>query len=228
MINNKKILALIPARGGSKGIPKKNIRYLKNKPLIAWTILEAKKSKYIDRLILSSDDQEIIQVAKSYNCEVPFIRPKELAQDHTPGIEPVLHAINIISGYDIVILLQPTSPLRTSDDIDQCLEFFIQHNAEICVSITEADQSPYLMFSLDNKTHTLSPLMQQSHIITRRQDYPKLYVPNGAIYIANINYLKSTKSFYTDKTIGFIMCRERSIDIDDEFDLKLAEYLLEG
>ena len=227
MINNKRVLTLIHARGGSKGIPKKNIRLLKDKPLIAWTIIEAKKSKYIDRLILSSDDHEIIQVAKDYNCEVPFIRHKELAQDHTPGIEPVLHVINIISGYDIIILLQPTSPLRTSDDIDQCLEYFIQNNAKICISITEVDKTPYWMFTIDNKTHTLAPLMQQKNIVARRQDQPTLYVPNGAIYIANINYLKHTRSFYTNKTIGFVMPRERSIDIDNEFDFKLAEYLLE-
>nr|HPK54819.1 acylneuraminate cytidylyltransferase family protein [Smithellaceae bacterium] len=117
MIQGKTVLAIIPARGGSKGIPRKNITNLAGKPLIAWTIEEAKKSKYIDRLILSSEDNEIIQVAKEWGCEVPFIRPRELAEDDTLGIEPVLHALNTIKKkYDYVVLLQPTSPLRSVDD----------------------------------------------------------------------------------------------------------------
>lgn len=123
-----KILAIIPARGGSKGVPRKNIRDLAGKPLIAWTIEEAKKSKYITRLILSSEDEEIIEAAKKYGCEVPFVRPIELAQDNTPGIEPVLHAIEKCPGYDYVLLLQPTSPLRTVEDIDGCIEFLLNKN----------------------------------------------------------------------------------------------------
>ncbi len=114
MIAGKTVLAIIPARGGSKGVPRKNIRLLAGKPLIVWTIDEAKKSKYIDRFILSSEDDEIIKIAREYGCEVPFKRPIELAQDDTPGIEPVIHAINTLEDkYDYVVLLQPTSPLRT-------------------------------------------------------------------------------------------------------------------
>ena len=123
MLNGKTILAIIPARGGSKGIPRKNIKPLAGKPLIAWTIEEAKKSKYIDRLILSSEDEEIIRIAKKWGCEVPFVRPKEFAEDETSGIEPILHAIETLSEkYDYVCLLQPTSPLRTVNDIDGCIK----------------------------------------------------------------------------------------------------------
>ena len=115
MINGKKVLAIVPARGGSKSLSGKNIKLLAGKPLIAWTIDEAKRSEYIDRLILSSDDEDIINVARSAcDCDVPFVRPKELAQDDTPGIEPILHAINEIPGFDLVVKLQPTSPLRKS------------------------------------------------------------------------------------------------------------------
>ena len=120
-------LAVIPARGGSKGVPRKNVRDLNGKPLIAWTIEEAKKSQYISNIILSSEDSEIIKEAKKYGCEVPFIRPMKLAQDDTPGIDPVLHAINQCPGYDYVVLLQPTSPLSKAEDIDvlQLMQFHI-------------------------------------------------------------------------------------------------------
>ena len=134
MIDNKRVLAIIPARGGSKGVPRKNIRNLAGKPLIAWTIKEGKKSKYIDRLILSSEDSEIIEIAKAYGCDVPFVRPEELAKDNTSGVEPVLHAVSKLEGYDIVVLLQPTSPLRTVTDIDKCIEKCIFEKAYLCLS----------------------------------------------------------------------------------------------
>ncbi|MEH2097772.1 acylneuraminate cytidylyltransferase family protein, partial [Nostoc sp.] len=121
MIHGKKVLAIIPARGGSKAVPRKNIREIGGKPLIAWTIEEAKKSQYIDRLILSSEDDEIISIAQKWGCEIAFKRPVELAQDDTPGIAPVLHALNQLPIYDYVVLLQPTSPLRQVIDIDGCI-----------------------------------------------------------------------------------------------------------
>ena len=121
MIEGKKVLAVIPARGGSNGVPRKNIIDVGGKPLIAWTIEEARKSKYIDRLILSSDDREIIEIAKRWGCEVPFEQPAEMARDGTPGIAPVLHAIEMLPDYDYVVLLQPTSPLRQVEDVDGCI-----------------------------------------------------------------------------------------------------------
>src|SRR5690349_12171236 len=147
MIQDKSILAIIPARGGSKSIPYKNLAPLVGKPLIAWTIEEAKKSKYIDRLILSSEDEQIIKTAKAYGCEAPFIRPAELSLDETPGIAPVLHALKEIKEhYDYILLLQPTSPLRTAEDIDKALEFALENGAAFCVSITVPDKSPYWMY----------------------------------------------------------------------------------
>jgi CMP-N,N'-diacetyllegionaminic acid synthase len=225
MINSKTVLAIIPARGGSKGVPRKNIKPLAGKPLIAWTVEEAKKSKYIDRLVLSSEDEEIIKVAKSYGCEVPFVRPAELAQDETPGIAPVLHALDQLPEYNILILLQPTSPLRTVQDIDRGLEFFERQQAVVCVSVSETTISPYSVFKFA-ENYVLKRILDKDEMVTRRQDLPIFYVPNGALYIINACYLKEHRSFYTKETLGFSMPMERSRDIDDEVDFAVCEELL--
>ncbi|MDK2820357.1 MAG: hypothetical protein PWP31_322 [Clostridia bacterium] len=225
MIKGKSILAIIPARGGSKGVPRKNIRKVAGKPLIAWTIEEAKKSKFIDRLVVSSEDKEIINIARLWGCEAPFVRPAELARDDTPGIEPVLHAIKMLSGYDYVVLLQPTSPLRTVEDIDGCIEKCIGRNASACVSVTKPDKSPYWMYVLDSKD-LMNPLIKSNNIPGRRQDLPKVYALNGAVYVGKSDYLIKNKSFLTKETIGYIMPQNRSIDIDSEEDLMFCELLL--
>lgn len=218
-------LAVIPARGGSKGVPRKNIKELAGKPLISWTIEEAKKSKFIDRIILSSEDAEIIEVAKQYGCDVPFIRPVELAQDETPGIATVLHAIEKCPDYDFVVLLQPTSPLRTFEDIDGAIETLFEKEADFCVSVTEPDQSPYWMYNLD-VNGTMNPLIKQESFALRRQELPKTYSLNGAVYVASTKKLKETKSFLTDETIGYVMQRKCSIDIDSEEDFLLCQQML--
>ncbi len=226
MIAGKTILAIIPARGGSKGVPRKNIRLLAGKPLIAWTIEEAKKSKYIDRLILSSEDDEIVQTAKDFGCEVPFIRPAELALDNTPGIEPVIHAIDTITEkYDYVLLLQPTSPLRKVEDIDLCIEKCIESAVPACVSICEVDHSPYWMFVKDEQKR-LKPIIKMEGQFSRRQELPPVYRLNGAIYIALCDYVRDKRSFLSDKTIGYEMSVNNSLDIDTEYDFKLAEVIM--
>ena len=218
------ILAIITARGGSKGVPRKNIRDLAGKPLIAWTIDEAKKSRYIDRLILSSEDDEIIEVAKKFGCEVPFKRPKELAQDDTPGMDPVLHAIEQCPGYDYVVLLQPTSPLRTVEDIDGCIEKLLNSDADFCVSVTEPEKSPYWMYTIENDR--MKPLIPQEDLIVRRQDLPKVYALNGAVYVGVVRTVLNKKTFLTTGTIGFKMAQFTSYDIDTELDFKVCESLL--
>ncbi len=226
MINGKTILAIIPARGGSKGIPRKNIKILAGKPLIAWTIEEAKKSKYIDRLILSSEDEEIIKVAKKWGCEVPFVRPKELAKDDTPGIEPVIHAIKTLhENYDYVCLLQPTSPLRKVEHIDAAIELIIKMNAESLVSVKEVKENPYWMFEIDNNSF-LNKFINEN-IPIRRQDLKELYVLNGAIYISKTDALIKNKSFLIDTTIAYKMDEISSVDIDEEMDFQVCEFLLQ-
>lgn len=225
MINQKSVLAIIPARGGSKGLPKKNILKLGGKPLIAWTIEAGKASKYIDRLILSSEDKQIISIAKKWGCEVPFIRPFELAQDKTPAIDAVLHAIEtVIEKYDYVLLLQPTSPFRSVFDIDRCIEFCIEKNAPFCVSVVETSENPYWMYSID-KENKLTPLIKTNKEIYQRQLASNSFVLNGAIYVAKVKYLIGSKSFLTNDTIAFQMPTLRSVDIDSEMDFLYAEFI---
>lgn len=224
MIGDKKVLAIIPARGGSKGVHRKNIREVAGKPLIAWTIEEAKKSKYIDRLILSSEDEEIIDIARKWGCDVPFVRPDELAQDDTPGIAPVLHAISMLPGYEIVMLLQTTSPLRTVADIDGCLEYLVANKASACVSVTEAEQSPYWMYTLGNGGD-MQALIPAETTFTRRQDLPNIYTLNGAVYVAKSDWLCQHRTYVAEGTLGYVMARERSLDIDTELDVQIFSFL---
>jgi len=225
MINGRKVLAIITARGGSKGVPRKNIQDLAGKPLIAWTIEAAHKSRFIDRTILSSEDQEIMDIAHQWDCEVPFVRPMELAQDDTPGMEPVLHALENAGKYDYVILLQPTSPLRTSEDIDQCLSLCLSNKAPACVSVTMPRHSPYLMYSMDQRL-AMTPIMPVEQTGLRRQSMPTVVALNGAVYVAEYDWLMQQKTFVTASTIAYVMPDERSVDIDSEFDLQLAALLI--
>ncbi len=226
MVKGKKILAIIPARGGSKGLPGKNILKLGDKPLIAWTIEAGKASKYIDRLILSSEDNQIISVAKNCMCEVPFVRPLELAQDKTPGIDVVIHAIETIpENYDYVVLLQPTSPFRGVLDIDKCIKFCIENNVSSSVSVTKASENPYWMYSIDGE-NKLVPLIKTDNKIYQRQLAPESFILNGAIYIARTSCLLASKSFLNADTIAFPMPFNRSVDIDTESDFLNAESML--
>ena len=225
MIANQNVLAVVPARGGSKGILRKNLSRIGGKPLISWTIEAARRSNYIDKLVVSSEDAEIIAAARSLGCDVPFVRPAELARDETPGIAPVIHAISELPDFDLVVLLQPTSPLRSTADIDGCIEGCADSNVNACVSVTRAKESPYWMFALD-ALGSLSPVLAQSEIPDRRQDLPPVYVLNGAVYVARCAWLRETRSFLSPETRGYVMPEERSIDIDVPQDLELAELML--
>lgn len=224
MIKGKSVLAIIPARGGSKGVPRKNIRPLAGKPLIAWTIAAAQKSAYIDRLIMSSEDEEIIGVAKTWGCEAPFVRPAELARDETLGIEPVLHALDTLPGYDYVVLLQPTSPLRETADIDGCIARCAEGDAPACVSVSPPVQHPYWTYRIDGEG-CLSPLFD--NIPDRRQDLPAVYALNGAVYVARTADLRQTRDFLMPGAVAFVMPDARALDIDTPADLTIAECLLE-
>jgi CMP-N,N'-diacetyllegionaminic acid synthase len=222
MIGKRTLLGIIPARGGSKGIPRKNIRLVKGKPLIVWTIEQARQSKFLDRVVLSSDDPEIMDIAANCGCEVPFRRPPELAADDTPGIVPVLHAIENLPGYDYVVLLQPTSPLRSVEDIDKCISLCLERGAPACVSVTRCTENPYLMF-WRGQSLRLSPLFAEGSRIACRQQLPDVFRINGAVYVALSQWLQEAKSFVTSETIGYEMPVDRSMDIDTEADLRFVD-----
>ncbi len=226
MIDGKSVLAVIPARGGSKGIPRKNLKLAGGKPLIAWTIEAAKRSRTIDRLILSSEDPEIIDCAKKWGCEAPFVRPAELARDETPGIDPVLHALSQLPPHDYVALLQPTSPLRTTEDIDACVAQCHESSAPACVSVCEVDKSPYWMYTLGAR-HQLTPILKDGvREAARRQDLPPVYSLNGAVYAARSEWLVRTRGFLGEGTVATIMKAENSLDIDSELDWVVLEAIL--
>ena len=226
MIHNNKVLGIIPARGGSKGLPGKNLKNLGGKPLIAWSIGEVKKSKYIDRCIVSTDDEGIAQVAKKYGCEVPFIRPVELATDDANSNDVILHALDILQdNYDIVTVLQPTSPLRKTEDIDYALEFMIEKNAQAVVSVCKSNKPIKWHFTIE-RDHTIKPVYLSEKIISNRQEHLPTYIPNGALYIAQTDYFKKEKTFYTDQTLAYVMLPGKSVDIDNQIDFLVAEALI--
>lgn len=226
MIAGLKVLAVITARGGSKGLPGKNIRPLAGRPLIGWSIHAARQSKLIDRVVLSTDDEAIAAVARQCGCEVPFMRDSALAADDTPSIDVVLDALDRVTGYDLVVLLQPTSPLRDADDIDNAIRACVSSDAPGCVSVREAQESPYWMFVLDANDR-MQPLLSGVPA-TRRQDLPPVHVLNGAVYVSRVDVLRRQRMFVVAGTVAYPMPKERSVDIDVEQDFLIAEQYLTG
>jgi len=230
MYNGKKIVALIPARGNSKGLPRKNIKLLSGKPLIAWTIDCARNSKYIDWIIVSTDDAEIAKISKDNGATVPFMRPKELAGDTTRGMEVVSHAIRWIrenekTSYDLLLLLQPTSPLRTAGDIDKAVEMLFEKGAKAIVSICETEHHPYRM-NMVQADGCLKDFIKQEARGKNRQELPQFYRVNGAVYLAYCDYLMALNSFFGEGTFAYVMPGERSVDMDGALDFELAEIIL--
>jgi CMP-N,N'-diacetyllegionaminic acid synthase len=222
MFKDKKVLAIITARGGSKGVPGKNVRDFCGKPLIAWTIQAAQRVPMIDRLILSSEDSEIIEVAQKWGCEVPFVRPDELATDEAHTSDCLIHALEQCPGYDWLVLLQPTSPLRAIGDIEKCIDLSISQDRS-CVSVVPADPSPCHMFKVEEGGY--EPLMGWENFLKRRQDLPEYVGTNGAVYGCSVDSFIKYKTFYQQGMTCFEMPAERSVDIDTEADWQLAEFL---
>jgi N-acylneuraminate cytidylyltransferase len=223
MLDGMKILAIVPARGGSKGVPRKNVRPVAGKPLIRWTLEAAKASACVDRIVVSSDDDEILSVAAAFDPSVPLRRPAELATDVAGSLDVVLHALDAVPGYELAILLQPTSPLRIAEDIDGCLT--AMRGKSSCVSVCAAEESPYWMYRLEGDGK-LSRLIEGGDAYARRQDLPAVYLLNGALYAFRSDWLRKTRAFVDKDTVGFVMPAERSIDIDTEADLLRAERAL--
>jgi len=230
MYKEKKILALILARGGSKGLPKKNIKMLLDKPLIAWSIDEGKKSKYIDKVVVSTDDKEIADVAKKYDADVPFYRPVELASDTASSMDAIFHAIswfeNAGEKFDILVLLEPTSPLRESSDLDSAIEMLLSNNnAQSIVGVSKVESMhPVFLSKIEN--NLLCPYINEKFQAKRRQDIDELYFFEGSLYISYIDALKEKKGFYHDKTMGYIVPKWKSFEIDDITDFIIIEALL--
>jgi N-acylneuraminate cytidylyltransferase/CMP-N,N'-diacetyllegionaminic acid synthase len=229
MYKNKRILALIPARGGSKGLPHKNIRLLMGNPLIAWSIEEAKKSKYLDRVVVSTDDKKIAVISKEYGANVPFLRPKKFSTDKSAMMGVVFHALKWMESngdhYDLVLLLQPTSPLRKVQDIDEAIELLFKKKSQAIVSVCRQEQHPYGMNTLP-KSGCLGAFIRLEVVNKNRQELPVFYRINGAIYLACVNYLEKNRQFLGKKTYACIMPIERSVDIDSLQDFEFARFLL--
>ena len=220
-----KIISIIPARGGSKGLPKKNILELAGKPLIAWTIESSLKSKYISKTIVSSDCDEILNISSKYGSEI-LKRPDELARDTTPTepvVEHILQNIKDLGNYSYLVLLQPTSPLRDEKDIDEAISKLIQEkDATALISVKEIDNKILKAFKINNNGY-LEGISNNKYPFMRRQDLPKVFMPNGAIYIISINEFLKTKRLFSDNAISYLMNEEKSLDIDtiDDFEISL-------
>lgn len=228
MTNSNHIVAIIPARGGSKGVPRKNIKLIGGKPLIFYSIAEAKKSKYITRVIVSTEDKKITKIAKSFGAEV-VKRPITLARDNSKTISAIRHVINFLEKnekypVDTLVILQPTSPFRNVYDIDSCIKKFINNKFESIVSISEPAKSPYWMFTM--KKGSLKPILKINKKHHRRQDLPKIYELNGAVYVTSRQIVMEKNTILSDRMGGYIMPIERSIDIDNKFDFKIANLLM--
>ena len=217
-------IALIPARGGSKGIYRKNIKKFLSKPLIYWSIKLAIESHLIDRVIVSTEDKEIAKIAQEYSAEVPFLRPKEYSQDNSKGIYPVLNALENIRNISDVLLMQPTSPLRRHKDIEEIFRVRTESNSESAVSVTQAVKPLNIYFDM-NKKNKISPVMKKLDI-EPRQSYSDRYILNGSLYLSSKNSILKYKSLLTPETVGYVMPAEYSIDIDTPLDWEIAEFLM--
>jgi CMP-N,N'-diacetyllegionaminic acid synthase len=224
MYQGKRILAVIPARNGSKGIVRKNIKPLAGEPLIVRTILEANKSSYIDLLVTSTDSKEIAHVARKGGSDVPFLRPKELGQDDSMSIDVVLDVIaKLPEDYDYLLLLQPTSPFRTSVHIDSIIQDTLNREAKFAMSVTEVKKHPAFFYQHnDEGLERYLPYLAQK----RRQEMEPLYEPNGALYFASIKHLKLSKTFSFNECYGYKMSHKDSLDLDSYDDWEFCEYIL--
>lgn len=229
MIGQYRVTALIPARGGSKRLPRKNVKLLGDKPLIAWSIEAAKASKYIDRVIVSTDDEEIKQVSEQYGAQVPFLRPEHLSNDYASSFDVIKHAICFLQldqPNELIVLLQPTSPLRLVSELDTALEFFIAKNAKGIVSISETEHSPMWSNTLP-ENGCMSDFIRPEVQGKRSQDLPRFFRLNGSIYIyETLSLLEQAKMFFDENVYGFETSLETAVDIDTALDFLVAETII--
>jgi len=224
------ILYLVLARGGSKGVPRKNLALAGGQPLIAWSLRAASESRHHGRVLVSTDSQEVMSVAREFGAETPFIRPSNLASDTATSLDAAVHCLCWLKEHesyepDILVLLQPTSPLRTSLDIDLAIDMALEKNAKAVVSVATAGCHPYWMKTLNDQGQLVNWAATVPSIV-RRQDLPTVYGLNGAIYVVKPKVLLEEQTWYPDPTYPYVMPFQRSLDIDTPWDLHVADLIL--
>jgi N-acylneuraminate cytidylyltransferase/CMP-N,N'-diacetyllegionaminic acid synthase len=228
MINKKRILAVVPARSGSKGLKNKNLKVLGGKPLFAHPLEALKKSKYVDKIVLSTDSDKVIKISRKYGSFVFFKRPKKISKDSSTTFEVLDHTLNLFSKkndfYDYILCLEPTSPFTTSQDIDLVIEKVLKkknYNSAVSISFLEK-QHPNFIFSL-NKKKIITPFLKGKKFNCRRQEISKLYYLDGSLYFSNVKSFYKNKGFIGSKTYGYITPKWKALEIDDFFDFEFAK-----
>ncbi|HEY5590805.1 MAG TPA: acylneuraminate cytidylyltransferase family protein [Paludibacter sp.] len=231
MYNNKRILAIIPARGGSKGLPEKNIKHLRGRPLIGYTIEQAKTSKYIDEIFVSTDSKMIANTAKEFGIIVPFLRPTELAKDTSSSMDVVEHVLSYFENrntfFDYIVLLEPTSPLRKKDDIDNAIQLAVSNeSADGIISLGEVHMEHPMIVKKVNENGNIMSYIDDVKKISQRQQADKAYFPYGVIYMIKTKVFKREKSFYTNNILPYFIERWQNYEVDDIFDFIAIEAIL--
>jgi CMP-N-acetylneuraminic acid synthetase len=228
-----KVLGLITARGGSKGVKDKNIIHVGGKPLIYYTIEAARRSALLDDCILSTDSRKIAEISAGFGAKVPFIRPAEFATDAARSVDAALHALDAYDPegrFDYLLLLQPTSPFRTGEDIDKCIELAAEHDADSVITFCDAgSHHPYYTYFVEERAEGGPPKVIQAfdyEVGTPRQEFPPAAYRNGAVYLVRVSHLKKARSFVTDDIVPYFMPVDRSVSINYESDVKYIEFLM--
>ncbi len=226
------VVAFVFARGGSKGLPRKNLRLLGGKPLLAHAVTTARASRFIDRVVLSTDDAEIAEVGHRWGAEVPFLRPADLARDDTPEWLAWQHAIREVEArdggrkLDLFISVPPTSPLRAVEDIDQCVRTALETDADVVVTVRPAERSPYFNMVVLDQGYARRVIEPAANTVHRRQDAPVVFDLTTVAYAARPSFVLSARSIFDGKVRAVPVPKERAVDIDDELDFAFAEFLM--
>ncbi len=231
MYLNKKILAIIPARGGSKGLPDKNIKLLNGKPLIGWTIEQAKACKYIDSIFVTTDNEQIANTAKFFGIDIPFLRPAELASDTSSSMDVVEHVLSYFENkhiyFDYILLLEPTSPLRKKSDLDQAIQLAIEdESADGIISLGEVHMEHPMIVKKINEKGKITSYINDIRKISQRQQADKAYFPYGVIYMIKTDVFKREKAFYTNNVLPYYIERWQNYEVDDIYDFIAIETIL--
>jgi N-acylneuraminate cytidylyltransferase len=226
-----RVVALICARGGSKGLPGKNIRFLAGRPLIVWAISQARAVKRVERVIVSTDSKDIAEVARQAGAEVPFLRPAELAQDNSPEWLVWRHALDFVKGDegaypDGLLVVPATAPLRAVTDLEQCLDEYEKGGVDVVVTVTDAHRSPYFNMVQVSKDGTVELVIPPASAIVRRQDVPAVYDMTTVAYVARPGFVMTRNGIFEGRVRSVHVPLERAIDIDTALDFKIAECLM--